>query len=279
MINTDLNDIVSTEIWVDHPDGRIFVQRWTPDEQTQGDGSHPPRPAPIVLFHDSLGCVSLWRDFPARLSAATGREVLAYDRLGFGRSGPRKGIPGIGFIADEAVTVFPLLREQLGLRRFVAFGHSVGGGMAIHCAARFPDDCEALVTEAAQTFLEDRTIQGITLAKEQFKDPQQIGRLRKYHGEKAQWVVDAWTETWLNPAFADWTLAGVLPGVRCPVLAIHGIFDEYGSTRHPEMIASLAGGPARAAVMDQTHHVPHRERGDEVLAMVSGFLESGSASG
>jgi pimeloyl-ACP methyl ester carboxylesterase len=44
--------------------------------------------APLVLMHDSLGSVDLWREFPAQLAAATGREVIAYDRLGFGHSDP-----------------------------------------------------------------------------------------------------------------------------------------------------------------------------------------------
>ena len=70
---------------------------------------------PIVLLHDSLGCVELWRDFPAELSAATGRRVVAYDRLGFGRSDARAEPPALDFIADEARTAFPLVREQLAI--------------------------------------------------------------------------------------------------------------------------------------------------------------------
>lgn len=261
-------DIPTKDVWVEHPDGRIFVRTWANPRDTNSAQEK----APIVLFHDSLGCVDLWRDFPARLSAATGRGIVAYDRLGFGRSDPRTGRPALDFIADEAKTYFPVIRERLGLRRFIAFGHSVGGGMAVNCAARFAEDCEALITESAQAFLEQRTTQGILVAKQQFKDGRQIERLQKYHGAKAQWVVDAWTETWLDPEFATWSLAGVLPEVACPVLAIHGEFDEYGSTRHPELIGELCGGPVRMEVMAGTSHVPHRERPEAVLSLVSGFL-------
>ncbi|WP_448188137.1 alpha/beta fold hydrolase [Azospirillum sp. sgz301742] len=228
-----------------------------------------------MLFHDSLGCVDLWRNFPADLSAITGRRVIAYDRLGFGMSDPRHDtLAPVGFIADEAKTYLPVIREQLGFQRFVAFGHSVGGGMAVHCAAAFATDCEALITESAQVFPEDRTLQAIAVAKEQFKDERQVDRLKRYHGEKAKWVLDAWTDSWLHPEFALWSLAGVLPLATCPVLAIHGIHDEYGTTRHPEMIGQLSGGPSRVEIMADTYHVPHRERPETVLALVSGFIAS-----
>lgn len=123
------------------------------------------------------------------------------------------------FIADEARTYFPALRQQLGIQRFIAFGHSVGGGMAVNCASSYPEDCEALITIATQAFPEDRTLQGIIVAKEQFKDNKQIERLKKHHGEKARWVLDAWIETWLHPEFTTWSLETVLPKVICPVLA------------------------------------------------------------
>ncbi|WP_246483657.1 alpha/beta fold hydrolase [Paenacidovorax monticola] len=142
-------------------------------------------PSPIVLFHDSLGCVELWRDLPAALCLATGRPVIAYDRLGFGRSDARRLRPPLDFVAQEADDYFPVLREQLGVERFIALGHSVGGGMAIHCAAEWADTCDALVTVAAQVFAEERTLGGIRVAREQFQDPQQIERLARYHGSKA----------------------------------------------------------------------------------------------
>lgn len=257
------------DAWIAHPHGRLFARTWTPEP----DGDRPVPASPIVLFHDSLGCVDLWRDFPARLSAGTGRRVIAYDRLGFGKSDPRSDrLSPSEFIADEATTYFSAIGEQLGFRRFIAFGHSVGGGMAVNCAAAFADDCEALITESAQAFAEDKTLNSIAAAKEQFRDEQQIARLRKFHGDKAKWVLDAWTDSWLHPEFASWTLEPVLPRVTCPVLAIHGVHDEYGTLRHPQMIGRLCGGKSRIEIMEDTYHVPHRERPDAVVEMVRGFL-------
>lgn len=258
--------IISEDRWVQHPQGRIFARGWSPPTRQGALRS------PIVLFHDSVGCVELWRGFPARLSAATQRRVIAYDRLGFGKSAARHDQLPIDFIADEAKSYFPVIREQLGFEKFIGFGHSVGGGMAVNCAARFAADSVALITESAQVFPEDRTLQSISQAKEQFKDHKELGRLKRYHGDKAQWVLDAWTESWLHPEFASWSLASVLPEVICPVLAIHGIHDEYGSTRHPEMIGQLCRGPSRVEILPDTYHVPHRERPELIVSLASEFL-------
>ncbi|HEV7370376.1 alpha/beta fold hydrolase [Arenibaculum sp.] len=244
-------------------DGRLFAKTWTP----QAPGAE--RAAPVLLFHDSLGCVALWRGFPARLASATGRRVIAYDRLGFGRSDPHPGRVGSGFVAREAGHAVPALCERLRISDFVACGHSVGGGMAIETAARFPARCRALVTIAAQTFAEDRTLAGIRAARGEFQDPANLARLAKYHGDKARWVVDAWTETWLSPDFAQWTLEPALAAIRCPVLAIHGDRDEYGSEIHPRRIAA---GRGTAHILPDTGHVPHREREDAVVGMIGRFL-------
>ncbi|MDF3931327.1 alpha/beta fold hydrolase [Pseudomonas citronellolis] len=256
---------VSTrEHWIDTPLGRLFSQRWSPELAGEG--------APIVLFHDSLGCVALWRDFPEQLARATGREVIAYDRLGFGRSAAHPGLLGPGFVTEEAHEGFAALREQLGIGRFVAFGHSVGGGMAVGCAAAFGEACEALVLESAQAFAEERTLDGIRAAERDFAAPGQLERLARYHGDKAHWVLRAWVDTWLSAAFATWNLDAELARLRCPLLSLHGERDEFGSALHPERFVTLAGGPAAMQLLSACGHVPHREKAEDVLAAVRAFL-------
>ena len=144
--------------------------------------------------------------------------------------------------------------------------------MAVHCAAHYPERCLALITESAQAFVEDRTVEGIDAARQLFADPAQVDRLKRYHGDKARWVLDAWIESWLHPDFVNWSLRAVLPAVHAPLLAIHGVDDEYGSPRHPALLTELTGGPAQLALMPETRHVPHREREVEVIERVVDFL-------
>jgi pimeloyl-ACP methyl ester carboxylesterase len=243
---------------------RLFAKTWTPD------GPDAPRLAPILLFHDSLGSVDLWRSFPRHLAEATRRRVIAYDRLGFGRSDPYPGRLPLDFIRREAQYVAPHLCEQLDVQEFVACGHSVGGGMAIETAAHLQARCKALVTIAAQAFVEDRTLEGICIAEREFQDPANLARLAKYHGNKAQWAVDAWTKTWLSPEFANWTLKEALAAVRCPMLAVHGERDEYGSIEH---LKRIAGGRGAAHILPDTGHVPHKECEPLLIGVIDDFLK------
>lgn len=256
----------TTEHWIELSEGRLYARRWSPSKFEESGK------AVIVLFHDSLGCVDLWRDFPSRLASTTGRTVVAYDRLGFGRSDPHPGQLSASFVGDEATRVVPQVLKALGLNAIVPFGHSVGGGMAVNTAASAPQCCQALVTVSAQTFVEDVTLTGIRAAERAFQEPGQLQRLERYHGAKARWVLDAWIGTWLSPEFEGWDLAPALKRVICPTLAIHGDRDEYGTTRHPERIASLTQGLSQALVLQGCGHVPQRERPDAVLDQVARFL-------
>ena len=252
-----------TDSFVPVPGGEIFVRRWQMETAKR---------APIVLLHDSLGSVELWRDFPAALADATGRSVIAYDRLGFGNSTPRTDSPSARFILEESDVYFPALRDALNLTRFSLFGHSVGGAMALTIAARQSRGCESVIAESAQAFVEQRTLDGIGAASLAFGDPIQFARLSKWHGERTRWVLDAWIDVWLSADFSDWSLDPYLADVGCPVLSIHGDRDEYGSVEFPRRISSGVSGPSTMTVLADCGHVPHRERLSEVLRLATEFL-------
>jgi pimeloyl-ACP methyl ester carboxylesterase len=254
------------DIEIDVRGRRLFARDWRPENANDL--------APIILMHDSLGCVELWRDFPQTLCAATGRRVVAYDRLGFGRSDNYPGPISLDFVVTEARLFLPFVLEAAGVDSFVLFGHSVGGDMSVVAAAEFPTRCRALITESAQAFAEDITLEGVRRARTTFADPAAMERLKRYHGDKAPWVVSSWIDSWLSPAFANWSLEPWLTRLTCPVLALHGDNDEYGSRRHPDMIVAMAGGPATLGLIQDCGHVPHREKQGIVRDLVAQFLEN-----
>lgn len=250
--------------WVNTDRGQLFTRSWDPTTATA------PR-APLILQHDSLGCIALWRDFPAQLAIATGHPVVAYDRLGFGRSDPHPSHLGVNLVDEAVRRDLPFVLDALEITQFIAFGHSIGGAMSIACAAVYPEACIALMTESAQVFAEPHTLEGIRQAKISFAQPGQLDRLKKYHGDKAVWVLDAWIETWLSPRFADWDLSVYLRDVRCPVLSLHGDQDEYGSLEHPRRIGALTG--ATCVTMEGGGHVPHREKPEWVTQTIDDWLQ------
>lgn len=245
-------------------EGPLFAQIWTKDLTHQ---------APIVVLHDSLGCVALWRDFPEKLAQTTGRTVVAYDRLGFGQSSPHPGTLPLSFVADEAQQGLAAVLHYFGFQEFVALGHSVGGGMAVCSAANHGSNCQGLITIAAQAFVEDRTTAGIRAAQQQFAQAGAMDRLAKYHADKAEWVLHAWTDTWLSSDFAHWRLDAFLPQVTCPTLVIHGEQDEYGSAIHPQTIAAGVQGPARLELLPDCGHMPHKEQSAHCLALIAAHLD------
>lgn len=263
--------VATQDHWIETGNGRLYSRVWTPSVRDESD-------ATILLFHDSLGSVELWRQFPEALARATQRRVAAYDRLGFGKSDANPDLLTPSFVHDEGANVVPLvldsLRKQFGIGAIIPFGHSVGGGMAIATAASLPNDCAALITESAQSFAEDRTLEGIRVARAGFAQPGQVERLARYHGEKARWVLDAWIETWLSDAFANWSLDDDLQKIQCKALIMHGDNDEYGSVAHPARIARGISTDARVVILENFGHVPHKENQERVLAEVTRFLAS-----
>lgn len=260
-----MDNLLVDDLFVEVPGGKVFTRRW----RVQA-AQHPP----LILLHDSLGCVELWRDFPLELAQACNCEVIAYDRLGFGKSSARREALSLQFISEEAAIYFPAMQKALGLTRFSLFGHSVGGGMALMIAAAQPDNCAAVITESSQAFVEERTRAGIRNAMQHFARPEQFTKLERLHGDKARWVFAAWTETWLAPAFAGWSLDAHLGRVTSPVLAIHGDLDEYGSLDFPRRIVTQAGGHAEELILRGCGHIPHREQKAQVLQACRDFLRN-----
>ncbi len=256
-----MNEISTYEHTIKFDQSDIYVKEWRSTNLNT---------APLILLHDSLGCVSLWRDFPELLAQSLNRTVIAYDRSGFGKSSARTELPSIHFVEEEATIYLPKILSALNISKFHLFGHSVGGGMSLIAAGKM-SGCLSVISESAQAFVEERTRQGIEAAKVGFAEPGQLDRLKKYHGEKASWVLHAWTDVWLSDGFKNWSLDSFLPYVKCPSLIIHGDKDEYGSVAFPERIAGLVGGVCSLNVLSDCGHVPHKEKTDTVLKAVSEF--------
>lgn len=258
-----MSNINTEDFKIKLPEGNIHVKKWVP-ERTAFD-------MPVVLLHDSLGSIELWRNFPGILAENLSRIVIAYDRLGFGKSDSRNEQPPLHFIEEEAIAYFPLVKSGLSISGYILLGHSVGGAMSINIASR-DTACKGVITIAAQAFVEKNTIQGIKNAKRGFEQPGQIERLKKWHDEKAMWVLKAWTDIWLSPEFSDWSLKSCIGKIVCPVLAIHGDKDEFGSSAFPEFIAGKTGGVSKMLIFENCGHMPHKEKSSEVINAIKGFL-------
>ena len=264
-------NITEFEIPVSDPglpdqEGRVFAKSWQ-------SADCKAELAPIVLIHESLGSVAQWRNFPELLAEQTKRQVIAYDRLGFGQSSALNQPLDLDFVIDEAQTTFSALIQAINIQKFVVAGHSVGGGMAVAVAEKFPLHCLAVITMSAQSQVEQITLDGIREAKQLFAEPKMLAKLAKYHGDKAQWVLDAWTETWLDPKFATWNLDAYLARIQSPILVIHGEHDQYATLAQPRRFIHLALVEKQMEILPNCGHFPHQEQTQQVLVAIEKFLQ------
>jgi len=233
-----------------------------------GDPRHPT----IVFLHEGLGCASAWRSFPDRLASTTGCGIIVYSRWGYGSSEPRHAPWPLDFLEAEAQTSVPAVLDVCGLPRAVLFGHSDGGTIALLTAAAYPDRVQAVITEAAHVMVEDVTVVGLGQLRQRFESGDLRPGLQRLHGERADHVFNGWAGVWQDPAFRAWDIRRKLATMTCPVLALQGELDEFGSPSQLQAIAAAAGGPVDTWVVPECGHVPHRDQPDAILHRAAAFI-------
>ncbi len=243
--------------------GRRLATRWiTPPGEVD-------RSAPVVLLHEGLGCIDMWRDFPSRLAAALVRRVFLYDRAGHGRSDPAPP-RGADYLHRHARDELPAVLAAAEIDRPVLLGHSDGGTIALLYAAQAP--VAALIAEAAHVFVEDAALAGIRATAERFRGGDLRERLGRYHGSLTDSLFAAWADTWLAPWFAGWDIRAELSGVHAPTLLIQGGDDPYATPGHLRAVADALPDGAETLLVPDVHHAPHAEVPDVVVAAANAFL-------
>ncbi len=242
------------------------------------DGS---RLAPLVVFlHEGLGSVAMWKDFPDRLCKAGGFRGLVYSRPGYGRSTPRphhvKWRPD--FMHRQARLVLPALLDALAINADAdvdsdspwLFGHSDGGSIALIYAASFPDCVAGLVVLAPHLFVEQEGLDSIVAVREAWMQGDFRDKLARHHDD-VESAFRGWNDIWLDPDFRAWNIEGLLPAITCPVLAIQGWDDRYGTIAQIDRIAS-ALPRSELLKLDRCGHSPHRDRPDAVIDATVHFV-------
>jgi pimeloyl-ACP methyl ester carboxylesterase len=230
------------------------------------------RDAPTLVFlHEGLGSVAMWRDFPQKAAAATGCAGVVYSRYGYGQSEVLRGPRAVDYMHVEALEILPELLERLGIDAPVLVGHSDGGSIAlIHAAMN--DGVKGLVVMAPHVFVEDISVKSIAEAKAAFEDTDLAEKLGRYHADAAR-TFRGWNDIWLHPDFRNWNIEEFLPRIRCPMLAIQGFDDEYGTMAQLEAIAGQTGGTIELLRLADCRHSPHRDQPGAVLQAMASFID------
>jgi len=250
---------------------RIEVQRIVPQQPRLAA-------ATLVFLHEGLGSLAMWRDFPQRLCDAAGVNGIVYSRPGYGRSTPRDRSErwGLDFMHRQAHELLPALLHELEVDREPQppwlLGHSDGASIALLHAARFTRQVSGVVVMAPHLFVEEVSIASIQQARHHYERSDLRQRLARYHDDpdSAFW---GWNDIWLDPPFAHWNIEAEIAAISCPLLAMQGIDDEYGT---PQQIHAIARHVPHSVLVElaQCGHSPHRDQPERVIEEVTRFVDA-----
>lgn len=223
-------------------------------------GKHAPT---LVFLHEGLGSASLWKDFPRKLAAAAGCDAMVYSRFGYGASAPIVGPREPHFMHEEALSVLPRLLDTLGIHNPILFGHSDGASIALIHAASAGRAVRGLILLAPHVMVEELCVHSIAAAKHAYATTDVREKLGRYHADPDA-AFFGWCDIWLDHRFRDWSIEDQLEKVACPILAIQGFDDEYGTMEQIDRIAR-ALPETRLLKLRSCGHSPHRDQPDEVI--------------
>jgi pimeloyl-ACP methyl ester carboxylesterase len=233
---------------------------------------YPPTGADItiVMLHEGLGSIAMWKDFPQRVANATGCGVVVYSRYGHGKSERLAEKRPVDFMHHEAKVVLPDLLRQFKIHRPILLGHSDGASIALIYAGTWPESTRGLVLEAPHVFVEDFGLRRTVAIRNIYESSDLAEKLSRYH-EHADEMFRGWNDIWLDPQFREWNIEEYLGAISCPTLVIQGENDEYGTLAHVEAIQRGVSG-AQAPVLPRCGHSPHRDQPELTLDAISKFV-------
>ena len=237
----------------------------------------------IVFLHEGLGSAAMWRDFPQQLCEAAGCRGLVYSRPGYGHSTPRAAEEAwdLDFMHRQAHEVLPALLEAVGVDgaagRPWLFGHSDGGSIALLFAARWPERLSGAIVLAPHIMVEDLSIESIRKARDAYLGTDLRARLARYHADpdSAFW---GWNDIWLHPPFREWSIEAEIASIRCPLLAVQGVDDEYGTL---EQVRGIARRVPQAQLLElpDCRHSPHRDQPQRLIEATTAFIRQHGRQG
>jgi 3-oxoadipate enol-lactonase len=247
--------------------------------ELSGGGGHT-----LVLVHEMGGSLESWDDVAPRFAKT--RRVLRYDTRGAGLSQKARGELSLDTMADDIAA----LLDTYGISGKVALaGIAVGGAIALHFAARFPERTSAVVVGSPATGIAaERRVpalerlkkieaEGMAFAVEDSMQngyaPELRGDLKRFERFRARWLGNdpsSYAAIWRMLANAD--MQDELARLSCPVLVIGGSLDRV---RPPALAESVAKAiPGARYVEMRTGHYMSVQTPDLIFDCLDDFLKS-----
>jgi pimeloyl-ACP methyl ester carboxylesterase len=234
-------------------------------------GPPPDRAPTIVMLHEGLGCVALWRDFPRKLATVTGLGVFAYSRAGYGGS-ERIDLPRpLDYMSREARFSLPAVLEAIGLETGILLGHSDGASIAAIYAGEHADErIKGLILMAPHLFTEAMGLASIAEARRAYETGDLRAKLAKYHAHVDS-AFCGWNGAWLDPGFRAWNIEDAAGRWRVPALIIQGVDDQYGTLKQSRAIEARSPAPVTSLILAACRHSPQFDQPEATLDAIVAF--------
>jgi pimeloyl-ACP methyl ester carboxylesterase len=245
-------------------DGRVIEAAW--------HGPAADQAPTLVLLHEGLGSVAMWKDFPKALAERTGCGVLVYSRPGYGQSDPVPLPRPVTYMHDEAEHVLPAVLDQAGIRKAILIGHSDGASIAtLYAGGRQDFRIRGLVLMAPHFFVEEMGLQAIAAAKRAYETGDLRARLARYHRD-VDVAFRGWNDAWLDPDFRGFRIDDAVAHIRVPILIIQGEADAYGTAAQVEHAEQEAYCPVVVAMLPDCGHSPQIDQAEATLGAITDFV-------
>ncbi len=237
----------------------------------------------LVLVHEMGGSLESWDEIVPPFAGS--RRVLRYDTRGAGLSQKVRGTLALDTMAADIMA----LLDALGIAGKVALaGVAVGGAIALHFAARYPERTSAVVVGSPATGIAadrraaalERVTQiettGMALAVESAMlngyAPELRGDIKRFERFQARWLGNdpgSYAAIWRMLANAD--MQEELTRLRCPVLVIGGSLDRVRPPPLAEAVAKAIPGARYIEV--RTGHYMAVQTPDLISDCIENFLQ------
>lgn len=227
-------------------------------------GSGPP----VVLLHGLAGSYRWWRYTVPAL--ANSFRVHLPDLIGFGGSRlAAGGPPEIPRLAE----LLTLWLDALGLERVHLVGHSMGGQISIHIAARRPERVDRLALVSAAGIPRRLSLPEMARFVAELIPPRAWGR-PAFLPTIARDALRAGPAPILSATYhiLKDDVRPLLHRIRSPTLIIWGRLDPLTPLAHGWILAD-AIADARLHVLPDAAHNPMADRPEEFNAVLRSFLQ------
>ena len=227
----------------------------------------------LILMHEGLGSVSMWKEIPELIFRQTKLNVMVYSRFGYGESSDCELPRPLDYMTIEAEKYLPIIIQNLKIKNYFLIGHSDGATIAALASSLNDNYLLGTILLAPHFFIEKSNLIAIKKTVNEYEDGSLRPRLKKYHNNVDN-AFYGWSNVWLDKKFKKWDITNNISNIKTPVLGIQGMNDPYGSVEQLNIIQKKIKGPFKKKLINNCGHNPFNDHPETILKLINNFTKN-----